>query len=45
MHMVALYTVWSNYVKQRKSLKGLSPRDGSRDQPDALVGDGPCRAG
>ena len=25
MHMVALYTVWSNYVKQHKNLKGLSP--------------------
>ena len=24
-HMVALYTVWYNYVKQHKSLKGLSP--------------------
>src|SRR5436190_7635931 len=25
VHMVALYTVWYNYVKQHKSLKGLSP--------------------
>jgi IS1 family transposase len=25
MHMVALYTVWYSYVKQHKSLKGLSP--------------------
>jgi len=25
MHMVALYTAWYNYVKQHKSLKGLSP--------------------
>ncbi len=25
MHMVAVYTVWYNYVKQHKSLKGLSP--------------------
>jgi hypothetical protein len=25
MHMVALYTVWYNYVKQHKALKGLSP--------------------
>jgi hypothetical protein len=25
MHVVALYTVWYNYVKQHKSLKGLSP--------------------
>ena len=25
MHMVALYTVWYNYVKQHRSLKGLSP--------------------
>jgi len=25
MHMVALYTVWYNYVKQHKSLRGLSP--------------------
>jgi IS1 family transposase len=24
-HMVALYTVWYNYVKQHKSLKGISP--------------------
>jgi hypothetical protein len=23
--MVVLYTVWYNYVKQHKSLKGLSP--------------------
>ncbi len=23
--MVALYTVWGNYVRQHKSLKGLSP--------------------
>jgi IS1 family transposase len=25
MHMVALYTVWYNFVKQHKSLDGLSP--------------------
>jgi IS1 family transposase len=25
MHMVALYTVWYNYVKQHKSLKGITP--------------------
>jgi hypothetical protein len=25
MHMIALYTVWYNYVKQHKSLMGLSP--------------------
>src|SRR5665213_185109 len=25
MHMVALYAVWYNYVKQHKSLKGVSP--------------------
>lgn len=25
MHMVALYTVWYNYVKQHKALKGISP--------------------
>jgi hypothetical protein len=25
MHMVALYTVWYNYVSQHKSLKALSP--------------------
>src|ERR1035437_6525170 len=25
MHMVALYAVWYNYVKQHKSLKGISP--------------------
>jgi len=25
MHMVALYTVWYNFVKMHKSLKGLSP--------------------
>jgi IS1 family transposase len=25
MHMVALYAVWYNYVKQHKTLKGLSP--------------------
>lgn len=25
MHMVALYSIWYNYVKQHKRLKGLSP--------------------
>ena len=25
MHMIALYSVWYNYVKQHKSLMGLSP--------------------
>ena len=25
MHMVALYTVWYNYMTQHKSLKELSP--------------------
>ena len=25
MHMVALYTVWYSFVKQHKTLKGLSP--------------------
>lgn len=25
MHMVALYTVWYNFVKQHKNIKGLSP--------------------
>ena len=25
MHMVALCTVWYNYVNQHKSLKGISP--------------------
>lgn len=25
MHMVAIYTVWYNFVKQHKSLKGISP--------------------
>src|SRR5260370_32211701 len=25
MHMFALYTVWYNFVKQHKSIKGLSP--------------------
>ena len=25
MHMVALYTAWYNFVKQHKTLKGLSP--------------------
>jgi len=25
MHMVAIYTVWYNFVKQHKSLKGPSP--------------------
>ena len=25
MHMVALYTVWYNFVKQHRTLKGLSP--------------------
>ena len=31
MHMVALYAVWYNYVKQHKSLKGLFTRYGGRD--------------
>ena len=25
VHMVALYTVWYNFVKQHKSLKGVTP--------------------
>ena len=25
MHMIALYSVWYNYVKQHMSLNGLSP--------------------
>ena len=25
MHMVAIYTVWYNFVKQHKILKGVSP--------------------
>jgi hypothetical protein len=25
MHMVAIYTVWYNFVKQHKTLKGISP--------------------
>lgn len=25
MHMVALHTVWYNFVKQHQNLKGLSP--------------------
>ena len=25
MHMIAFYTVWYNYVKQHKTLMGLSP--------------------
>jgi hypothetical protein len=25
MHMVVLYTIWYDYVKQHKSRKGLSP--------------------
>ena len=25
VHMVALYTVWYNFVKQHKTLKGISP--------------------
>jgi hypothetical protein len=29
MHMTALYTVWYNYVKQHKSLMGLSPAMGA----------------
>ncbi len=24
-HLVALYTVWYNFVKQHKSLKGITP--------------------
>jgi hypothetical protein len=39
MHMVALYTVWYNYVKQHKSLKGLSPRDAGGYQRHAMVND------
>jgi len=43
MHMVALYTVWYNYVKQHKSLKGPFAGDGRWHQPDPLEHDGPCR--
>ena len=25
VHMLALYTVWYNFVKQHKSLKGITP--------------------
>ena len=25
VHMVALYTLWYNFVKQHKSLKGITP--------------------
>ena len=39
MHMVALYTVWYNYVKQHKSLKGLSPAIGGRAERNAMVHD------
>lgn len=44
MHMIAIYTVWYNYVKQHKSLKELSP-DGGGDQRHALVNDGLGRNG
>jgi hypothetical protein len=43
VHMVALYTVWYNYVKQHKSLKGISAATAAGNQPDALEHDGPSR--
>jgi hypothetical protein len=39
MHMIALYTVWYNYVKQHTSLTGPFTRDGGRYQRDALEHD------
>jgi hypothetical protein len=30
MHMVAIYTVWYNFVKQHKTLKGIFPAMASR---------------
>jgi hypothetical protein len=42
MHMVALYTVWYNYVKQHKTLKGISPRDGRWREQHPLEHDRSC---
>jgi hypothetical protein len=36
MHMVALYTVWYNFVKQHKTLKGISPAMAAENQRDPL---------
>jgi hypothetical protein len=45
MHMVVLYSVWYNYVKQHKTLKGAFPGDGGRYQRHALEHDRSCRDG
>jgi hypothetical protein len=41
MHMVALYTVWYNYVKQQEP-KGAFASDGRRPQRNASVSDRSC---
>jgi hypothetical protein len=38
-HVVALYTVWYNFVKQHKSLKGLFPGYGGRIRRSLMVDD------
>ena len=45
MHMVALYTVWYNFVKQHKTLKGISPAMAAGLKRHALVNDQSCGNG
>jgi hypothetical protein len=39
MHMIALYTVWYNYVNAAQEPDGPFARDGGRYQRDALEHD------
>ena len=41
MHMVALYTVWYNYVKAPQEPEGSFAGNGGRHQQDPLEHDGP----
>ena len=41
--MVALYTVWYNFVKQHKTLKGTFSRNGGRTERQTMVDDRSCR--
>ena len=45
MHMVALYTVWYNFMKQHKSFERAFARDGRWFERHALVSDRSCRNG
>ena len=45
MHMVALYTVWYNFVKQHKTLRGISPSDGRWIERDFMGYDQSCGNG